>query len=102
MSRSKVIAVAMVAMALGTISAAAQDGASDEPAVRGVEPGRAPPAIDWRLVNPFRFFGDPADTELHRKTFQSLNADERRHPVLSAEHALSQRHEDGWAADMAA
>jgi hypothetical protein len=63
-------------------------------------PVHAEPEIVWRVDNPFRFFTDPADTEVHRATYESLNEDERRNPVLTAERALSERHPDGWAATM--
>ena len=62
-------------------------------------PAAAEPAITWRLENPFRFFTDPAHTEMHRATFLALTEDERRTPVLSAERALAERHNgEGWAA----
>ncbi len=57
----------------------------------------AEPAIVWRVENPFRFFADPADTEMHRATFVDLTDEERRSPVLAAERALARRHSDGWA-----
>ena len=57
----------------------------------------AQPQIVWRVENPFRFFLDPADTEVHRATWQSLSEVERHHPVQSAERALSERHPDGWS-----
>ena len=60
----------------------------------------ATPHIKWKLENPFRFFTDPADTEMHRATYQALNPRARLSPVLSAERALQARHEDGWAARM--
>src|SRR5258706_12975856 len=60
----------------------------------------AGPQITWRVENPFRFFTDPADTEVHRATYLSLSDAERRSPVLSAERALSERHPEGWAALM--
>lgn len=60
-------------------------------------PAAAEPHIVWRVENPFRFFLDPADTEVHRATWQSLSETERRHPVQSAERALSERHPDGWS-----
>jgi hypothetical protein len=63
-------------------------------------PGSTPIRIDWRVENPFRFFADPADTEVHRATYLALSPSERKAPVLSAEHALSERHEDGWAETM--
>jgi hypothetical protein len=59
------------------------------------------PGITWRLENPFRFFTDAADTEVHRATYDALAPEERlQHPVLEAEQALSKRHSDGWAASM--
>lgn len=56
--------------------------------------------IKWHVENPFRFFTDPADSEIHRATYRSLGPEEKLTPVLSAEHALQARHEDGWAATM--
>lgn len=65
-------------------------------------PAQAEPRILWHVENPFRFFTDPADTEMHRATFAALRGAEREDPVLSAERALSQRHDgQGWAATMA-
>ena len=61
---------------------------------------QASPVIKWRVENPFRLFTDPADTEVHRATFKSLSAEDRRNPVLAAERALQSRHSDGWAATM--
>lgn len=63
-------------------------------------PASAEPEIKWKVVNPFRLFTDPADTEVHRATYESLSEEERRNPVLSAERALAERHQDGWAATM--
>ena len=63
-------------------------------------PASATPELRWRVENPFRFFTDPRDTEVHRATFAALPPDERRTPVLSSERALQSRHEDGWAATM--
>ncbi len=63
-------------------------------------PALAEPVIAWRVENPFRFFEDPADTEVHRATYLALSAEERKTPILSAERALSARHPDGWAATM--
>ncbi len=60
----------------------------------------ANPRIEWRVENPFRFFNDPADTEIHRQTLEALTPEERRSPVLSSERALSSRHPEGWAATM--
>jgi hypothetical protein len=59
---------------------------------------RAEPHIAWQVENPFRFFLDPADTQVHRATWLSLSDVERNHPVQSAERALSERHPDGWSA----
>jgi hypothetical protein len=56
--------------------------------------------IKWRVENPFRFFGDPKDTNVHRATYLALSPDERQNPVLSAERALAARHPEGWAATM--
>ena len=58
------------------------------------------PRIVWEVENPFRFFLDPADTEVHRATWASLSPEQRRSPVLSAEHLLAERHPEGWSASM--
>lgn len=63
-------------------------------------PAQAEPRLTWRVENPFRFFNDPVDTEVHRATWLALSPEERRTPVLAAERALAARHEDGWAATM--
>lgn len=63
-------------------------------------PAAADPVILWRLENPFRFFVDPADTEVHRATYRALQPQEKLQPVLSSEHALQLRHTDGWADSM--
>lgn len=64
-------------------------------------PAQAEPRILWRVENPFRFFTDPSDTEMHRATFAALSGPERHSPVLSTERALSARHDgQGWAATM--
>ena len=53
------------------------------------------------MVNPFRFFLDPADTEVHRATWESLTPEQRARPILSAETLLAERHPDGgWSATM--
>jgi hypothetical protein len=57
----------------------------------------AEPRIVWEVENPFRFFLDPADTQVHRATWKSLTEAELRHPVQSAERALGERHPDGWS-----
>jgi hypothetical protein len=58
----------------------------------------AEPRIVWRVENPFRFFLDAADTEVHHATWESLGPSQREHPILSEERLLSERHPDGWAA----
>ena len=63
-------------------------------------PACASPEIAWRVVNPFRMFLDAKDTDVHRATFDSLNEDERRSPVLAAERALAERHPEGWSTTM--
>ncbi|MGZ8409090.1 MAG: hypothetical protein ACXWVS_04060, partial [Hyphomicrobium sp.] len=62
----------------------------------------APPvaAIEWQVDNPFRFFKNASDTEVHRATWMSLDAAKRATPILAAEQELSQRHPEGWAATM--
>ena len=56
--------------------------------------------IAWQVENPFRFFTDPSDTEVHRATYRALGPEERATPVLSQERALQSRQEYGWAATM--
>ena len=63
-------------------------------------PAKAAARLTWRLENPFRFFTDPRDTEVHRATYRALGPDDRRSPILAAEHALQARQPDGWAATM--
>ncbi len=63
-------------------------------------PAMAAPQISWRVENPFRFFTDAADAEMHRATYRALGPEERMAPVLSAERTLAARHDDGWAATM--
>ena len=54
--------------------------------------------IEWRVENPFRFFADAKDTDVHRATYLALSPEQRESaPVLAAEHALSRRYEAGWA-----
>ena len=60
-----------------------------------VQPAAAEPEINWRVGNPFRLFADPTNSEVHRATFDALTEDERKHPILSAERALAERHPDG-------
>src|SRR6476660_7927366 len=59
---------------------------------------KAEPQIVWQVENPFRFFLDPADAQVHRATWLSLSDAERSHPVHSTARALSERHPDGWSA----
>jgi lysophospholipase L1-like esterase len=63
-------------------------------------PAAAQPQIVWQVENPFRFFLDAADTEVHRATWASLSPEERKSPVLAAERLLSARHPEGWSATM--
>lgn len=65
-------------------------------------PGRAEAAatVAWRVENPFRFFVDPRDTEVHRQIYRSLGPDQRSTPVLSTERALQSGDPDGWASSM--
>jgi hypothetical protein len=83
LSRSvALLAVCLCALAAGPLTAVAE--------VR----------ILWRVENPFRFFTDPADTEMHRAAYMALADDERAQPVLAAERALAELHDEGWAAVM--
>jgi hypothetical protein len=60
----------------------------------------AAPGFNWRVENPFRFFTDPHDTEVHRATYEALTPEEKSTPVLSSERKLEMRYSDGWAAAM--
>ncbi len=103
-SNGRLLALGVLAVALAT-SAASQtnpaapmlpSGNADAPAM----PLQVPD-IAWRVENPFRFFTDAADTEVHRATYLALTPEQRlQHPVLAAEQALSRRHEEGWAETM--
>lgn len=65
------------------------------------EPSPTSVEITWRVENPFRFFPDAKDTEVHRATYLALSPEQRASaPVLAAEHALARRHESGWAETM--
>ena len=81
-----------VATALVCVLALPATAAPVEPAVG--------PTILWRVENPFRFFNDSADTEVHRATFNALSPEQKLTPILSAERALGARIEEGWAASM--
>ena len=72
-------------------------GLSAALAIVGGGSAQAMPAIRWRVENPFRFFTDPADSEVHRATYRALSPDEKRNPVLASEQALQGRIEGGWA-----
>jgi hypothetical protein len=76
--------------------------ATETPPLTDVAPlvAVAAPEIAWQVENPFRFFTDPTDTEIHRATYRALSGDDKNNPVLAAERALEQRHNDGWAASM--
>ena len=63
--------------------------------VMGAGAASAQPQIVWQVENPFRFFLDPADTHVHRATWQSLSEAERGQPVQSAERA-SERAPSRW------
>lgn len=67
------------------------------PRAFAIETAQIHPHIEWRVENPFRFFTDPSDTQVHRATFLSMSDEEHEAPVLSAERELSKKHDDGWA-----
>ncbi len=95
----------LLAFSGGLAEVQAQGGA-DVPGEQQAEDVRAVPAvperlkIEWHVRNPFRFFSNPRDTDVHRATWISLTPEQKRSPVLSAERALSVRHPDGWAASV--
>ena len=97
-----VLAVAAVGCAAAVPHAQAQE--RDQQQDRVPPDDGAPAAvpmrakIEWRVRNPFRFFNNHLDTEVHRATWVSLTPEQRRTPVSSAERALSARHVEGWAA----
>ncbi|MEO0798687.1 MAG: hypothetical protein AAFY53_05730 [Pseudomonadota bacterium] len=81
----------------------------DRSATRGPEAPRQPfvarerldrPKIRWRVENPFRFFTNPDDADLHREVYESLPPEQRRSPILSAERTLGQTFRWGWAAEL--
>jgi lysophospholipase L1-like esterase len=63
-------------------------------------PVSAQPVIVWEVENPFRFFLDAADAEVHRATWSSLSPEQRKSPVLAVERLLAERHPEGWSASM--
>lgn len=88
-----------IVLAIGPAAAAQEAALGETP----LAPAEIPPpvaSIVWRVENPFRFFKNPADTEVHRATYLALDAAKRASPVLAAEQALSERHAEGWAATM--
>lgn len=56
------------------------------------------PELHWRVENPFRFFKDPATTDVHRHVYEDLLGSERNTPILSAERILNGDDRVGWAA----
>ena len=54
------------------------------------------PQIRWRLENPFRLFVEPASTDLHLETYESLDAPQRTRAVFESERLLSNRFAKGW------
>ena len=68
---------------------------ADRGAANGSEP-----RIEWRVVNPFRFFNDARDTERHARAYEWLTDAEKQDPVLNIERKLAGRAPSGWAADM--
>ena len=89
-----VAAIAVASAMLGGGAAMAASPTTGD----GASGTSAPPVIEWRVENPFRFFTDPADTAMHRATWLALSDEERRRPILSAERALGLRADEGWAA----
>ena len=89
-----------VPLQISTLSA--QDGVPQISQPSDRQSGEQPQDIRllWRLENPFRFFKDPHDTDVHREVFEDLHASERSSPVLSAERILNAGSQAGWAAAM--
>ncbi|MFM1816300.1 MAG: hypothetical protein RLZ98_2995, partial [Pseudomonadota bacterium] len=54
----------------------------------------------WRVEQPFRFFSDPRDTEVHRQAFLSLSEAETKNAILSMERRLAGDGKRGWAAEL--
>lgn len=57
----------------------------------------AAPEIRWRVINPFRLFLEPADTEMHAEVFRRPRQVEQRQPIAHAERQLSEQYPWGWA-----
>ena len=56
-------------------------------------------SIVWQVENPFRFFLDPADTQVHRATWaQPVGGGAAPSRCMAAERVLGERHPDGWSA----
>lgn len=92
-------AAATAAPAEAPVGPAAQPGVAPLPDTAAIIPLEKV-EIKWRVENPFRFFGDAKDTNVHRATYLALSPDERQTPILSSERALAARHPEGWAATM--
>ncbi len=53
--------------------------------------------LQWSVVQPFRFFSDSRDTDLHRKVFMNLADEKRKAAIIAAERGLADGHKGGWA-----
>jgi lysophospholipase L1-like esterase len=95
----KVLAVAVGLACVVSVGASRPSFAQQPEQAGDVEPLERP-AISWRLENPFRFFIDPKDTQVHRDTFLALSDEEKASPVLNSERALASREPEGWAETM--
>lgn len=96
----RVVAVCICAFGFIANPAVAQSvtGVTGVDADNSLIPGPEPIGISWRVENPFRFFSDGADTEVHRATWLALSPQQQAsNPVLSAERALAARLPAGWA-----
>jgi hypothetical protein len=85
-------------------ASAEQDGARDQAdeavPTRVAQGPSGDLKIEWRVRNPFRFFSNPRDFDVHRATWISLSPEQKRTPILSAERQLASRHTEGWAATL--
>ena len=95
-----VVAAGAAAPAWAEQPGSPQPDAADETRAEDRAPHTVPPGlkISWHVRNPFRFFSNPRDTDVHRATWISLTPDQRRTPIINAERALASRHVEGWAA----